>query len=73
MAYVRANQAMNRALDLRASAMPSYRHLLVIDRAGISHDDVLGELGTGRPSEAKALSDRLRTILAEDGAGSDRT
>lgn len=50
--FVDANRAANRALDVRASCAPVYRHLLVIDRDGADHAECLASLAPVAPDLA---------------------
>jgi len=60
--FARANEAFNAAMGLRAAAPPVYRHLLVVDRAGRSHREVLRDLVEGSPADAASLAAALRAL-----------
>jgi len=53
--FARANQVFNRAVGRRAAALPAYRHLLVIDRAGRDHAGALSALVAGGRPDPDAL------------------
>lgn len=53
--YAQANEAFNRALSKKPSATPAYRHLVVIDREGRDHTELLADLASGGTSDMAAV------------------
>jgi len=60
--YVLANQLANRAIGLASSAAPSYRHLLVIDRAAVDHRAALEPLVARRTPDLEAVGAAIAAL-----------
>lgn len=66
-AFVEANRAANRALGAAGMAAPSYRHLLVVDRAAADHVADLAEIAGTCDGDVAATLALVRSVTDAPG------